>query len=55
MMSPTLFFLLNIVLVTQDLLQFHTNFGLKKFCEKCHCNFDRDCIDSRMPWVEWTF
>ena len=46
-MPPALFFL-KIALAVQGLLWIHTNFRIFffYFCEKYHCNFDKDCIES---------
>ena len=50
MISPAMFFL-KIALIIQGLLCFHTNFKIlcSTFVKKCHCSFDRDCIEP----IDW--
>ena len=48
LIPPAPFFFLKIALAIRGLLCFHTNckIFLFQFCEKCHWQFDRDCIES---------
>ena len=47
-MFLALFFFIKIALAIWDLLWFHADFKIvySTFCEKCHWDFDRHCIES---------